>query len=47
MLVNHQVKTWLLPIPWDRFEDGRTFAAAANDFNSLEHFLTRRTRNHR
>ncbi len=44
MLVNHQVKTRLLPIPLDRFQHGRTFAAAPDNFDPLEHLFPRRAR---
>ena len=43
MLVNHEIKPFLLPIPLPGFQDRRTFAAAANDFYSLKVFFARRT----
>ena len=44
MLVNHQVKTRLLPMPLDRFQHGRTHATAPDNFDPLEHLFPCRAR---
>ena len=40
MLVNNQMKARLLAIPLNGFDDRRTFAAAANNFDAFDNIIT-------